>query len=461
MKHNLRRLSVLGMLAGLVVMFLATAVPGEKSAAAAVTTFEVGLSGLNEVPPVSGPGAGFARFTFDDVTRVLTYDVTVFGLSADQVTAAHIHRGAAGVNGPIVHFLSATGFMQASGRITLSEADVADLRAGNFYVNVHSVANPGGFARGQMYLSVQDALTASARTIVDLYNRKNLAFLNYFTDNAIQNVFGGTRAEVAANPAELFGGPPIAFRSLRVVSQAGSTAITETELQFGQQVERVRHHWILDGVWKIDDEEDIPEVIPSGATLVDVKMQEFAFVFDSSRITSGNLAFRAENVGRQPHETALVSIKTNETLAQVTDKLAKARLICPRASTSWARPSRCRAEARRWFWPTPYRPDATRSSASCRTRPPARLTPCWACAPSSTYRQAQSVRQARATAALPAGTSPASPPWSSWWPAHFWPVWAEASSRSRCEKASQRQTRNEGPRLCEASRFYTMDVCCA
>jgi hypothetical protein len=39
-----------------------------------------------------------------------------------------------------------------SGSITLSDADVADLEAGNFYLNVHSKENPGGFARGQLEL---------------------------------------------------------------------------------------------------------------------------------------------------------------------------------------------------------------------------------------------------------------------------------------------------------------------
>lgn len=129
--------------------------PGGKTpvAEAAVVTIDVTAVGAQENPPVSGEGYAIARFTFDDSTRVLTYAVTVNGLSSGLVTAAHIHRGATGVNGPVVYPLSTVGFSQVAGSITLTVDDVADLQAGRFYVNVHSTANPGGFARGQIILS--------------------------------------------------------------------------------------------------------------------------------------------------------------------------------------------------------------------------------------------------------------------------------------------------------------------
>jgi hypothetical protein len=113
---------------------------------------EVRATGAQEVPPVSTVGTAFARFTFDENTGTLDFFVTQFGFSANVVTAAHIHRGAVGVNGPIIHFISATGFIQASGRLQLSAADVADLKAGNLYLNVHSVDYPAGYARAQLFL---------------------------------------------------------------------------------------------------------------------------------------------------------------------------------------------------------------------------------------------------------------------------------------------------------------------
>jgi hypothetical protein len=123
---------------------------GGDVAEAARITLRGTATGAEENPPIVGGGSAQVTFVFDDVTNDLTYAVTVSGLSPDLVTASHIHRGARGVNGPIVHNLSTTGFTQISGTIRLSAADVADLRAGNFYVNVHSKANAGGFARWQM-----------------------------------------------------------------------------------------------------------------------------------------------------------------------------------------------------------------------------------------------------------------------------------------------------------------------
>jgi hypothetical protein len=108
--------------------------------------------GAQENPPVAGAGSVQVRFTFNDQTNVLTYTATVNGIAAAETTAAHIHRGARGVNGPIVHNLSTVPFGAIQGSITLSAADVADLRAGNFYFNAHSNANPGGFARFQLVL---------------------------------------------------------------------------------------------------------------------------------------------------------------------------------------------------------------------------------------------------------------------------------------------------------------------
>jgi len=53
------------------------------------------------------------------------------------------------VNGPVVFPLTFAGGV-LSGTFTPSATDLADLRAGNWYVNVHSVAFGGGELRGQL-----------------------------------------------------------------------------------------------------------------------------------------------------------------------------------------------------------------------------------------------------------------------------------------------------------------------
>jgi hypothetical protein len=123
---------------------------GSQVARAETVTFSVQASGANEVPAVSSGGAASAEFTFDDETNELTYVVAVRGVPQDQVTAAHIHRGAAAEAGPVAYTLAEEGFIQIAGSVMLSDEDADLLRAGGLYLNVHSVDHPDGFARGQL-----------------------------------------------------------------------------------------------------------------------------------------------------------------------------------------------------------------------------------------------------------------------------------------------------------------------
>ncbi|HZK78459.1 MAG TPA: CHRD domain-containing protein, partial [Gemmatimonadaceae bacterium] len=81
------------------------------------------------------------------------------------VTMAHIHNGAVGVAGPVVVTLFAPGTptgtingVLVSGSLTSTnlpsgvtlESLKALLLSGNAYINVHTVANPGGEIRGQL-----------------------------------------------------------------------------------------------------------------------------------------------------------------------------------------------------------------------------------------------------------------------------------------------------------------------
>lgn len=92
---------------------------------------------------------GFAAITFDDVTSLLSWDISWSGLLGD-VTNAHFHGPAApGVNAgvvvPIDFLMNPT-----LGSAVLDAAGIADLLAGLWYINIHSDRNPGGEIRGQV-----------------------------------------------------------------------------------------------------------------------------------------------------------------------------------------------------------------------------------------------------------------------------------------------------------------------
>jgi trimeric autotransporter adhesin len=132
------------------VAFAATALA--LPAHAFVWTFSDPLEGSQEVPPVTTSATGTTYGTFDDSNNYLYIYADAVGFSSN-VTAAHIHIGAAGVNGPIVYPLSgSTGGTTYSSFdfFILSASEAADFLAGLHYVNIHTINNPGGEVRGQV-----------------------------------------------------------------------------------------------------------------------------------------------------------------------------------------------------------------------------------------------------------------------------------------------------------------------
>ena len=108
----------------------------------------VTLSGSNEVPPVQTSAAGTGTVKVDGDGGV-DVRITVTGMSA---TAAHIHQGAAGMNGPVIVPLTKSGdnvFVSTAGA-RMTPEQLAAYKAGNTYLNVHSASNPGGEIRTQL-----------------------------------------------------------------------------------------------------------------------------------------------------------------------------------------------------------------------------------------------------------------------------------------------------------------------
>lgn len=131
----------------------AGAVAWAASANAASEKFKVDLTGAQQVPPVESPGKGSADLTYDPATRVLTWTVTYSGLSG-PATMAHFHGPApAGKNGPVAVWISTKGGSAEApikGEATLTPEQAQQFSAGEWYINVHTAAHPGGEIRGQV-----------------------------------------------------------------------------------------------------------------------------------------------------------------------------------------------------------------------------------------------------------------------------------------------------------------------
>ncbi len=123
------------------------------SAQAAVVHFQADLTGKGEVPPTTSPGTGKLLARFDTNTKELSYSLIWADLTG-PATAAHFHGPAApGANAPVVIPIPPPITGANSGTVTLTPAQIKDMEAGKWYVNVHTAANPMGEIRGQLLRS--------------------------------------------------------------------------------------------------------------------------------------------------------------------------------------------------------------------------------------------------------------------------------------------------------------------
>ena len=143
-------------------------------------TFATTLSGANEVPPISTTATGIATVVLDTAAHTISIAATFNGLSSND-TAAHIHCcQPLGTNAGVATTLPAfqgfplgvtsgtypatvfdltqaliynPAFVTANGG-TLAGAEAAleaGMLAGMTYFNIHTMINPGGEIRGQLF----------------------------------------------------------------------------------------------------------------------------------------------------------------------------------------------------------------------------------------------------------------------------------------------------------------------
>jgi CHRD domain len=141
-------------------------------------TFQLNLSGANEVPAISPAGTGTATVVLDPAAQTLQVSATFSGLTSNTV-AAHIHCCTPlGTNVMVATLLPAftdfplgvtsgtypahlfdltmassynPAFVTAHGGLAQAEADfIAGILAGQSYLNIHTMNNMGGEIRAQL-----------------------------------------------------------------------------------------------------------------------------------------------------------------------------------------------------------------------------------------------------------------------------------------------------------------------
>lgn len=151
------------------VMAVVLGVLAVAGVAEADGVFVATLSGTEEVPPVATEMGGRARIVFDEADTSAKFFLQI--RNGVRVTQAHLHCAPRGENGPVVVWLAGLhdrgwdvdglfpwisnavvtdeNITNPACGVTLAEL-VASIRAGLVYVNVHTIAYPGGEVRGQL-----------------------------------------------------------------------------------------------------------------------------------------------------------------------------------------------------------------------------------------------------------------------------------------------------------------------
>jgi hypothetical protein len=145
------RFKILGLIAT-TALLAALVVPGLVSAAGVI--MEAKLKGSEEPAGGDPNGKGTAEVLAKKKKEIVAFELTYRNI--EEASAAHIHKGKKGVDGPIVVPLVEERFPSGeSGRVRNVDSDLIrkiTRRPQNFYVNIHNAEYPGGAIRGQLSL---------------------------------------------------------------------------------------------------------------------------------------------------------------------------------------------------------------------------------------------------------------------------------------------------------------------
>lgn len=173
--------------------------------ASAQQKFIAHLDGAQEVPSTPSTGFGVCIITLNAAETSIDVSCTYSGLTSN-LQADHIHANAApGVNAGILFGFGVTGGTSGTfpaGPFAVTPAQVANMRAHLWYVNLHSVNFPGGEIRGQVkQANTIFDLDGDGRTDVTIFRQSLNAFftLRSLTNTKEQTSFGSGAGDIWLN----------------------------------------------------------------------------------------------------------------------------------------------------------------------------------------------------------------------------------------------------------------------
>ena len=127
--------------------------------AKAGTLYTAEFDGAQCVPPTDSPATGHADLYLSSDQSNLRIQIRIWNLQG-TMTACHVHQGAPGQYGsqlfniPVFQDSTAADW-------TITDYGRRNLKLGDLFINIHTVENPNGEIRGQIYPDSSLSLTAS------------------------------------------------------------------------------------------------------------------------------------------------------------------------------------------------------------------------------------------------------------------------------------------------------------
>jgi hypothetical protein len=161
------------------------------------------------------------------------------------------------------------------------------------------------------------SVTLTAQAAVNANNNHDFGALSVlFTDQGFQEFFGETKAEAAADPE--FFTDDVSVKSVSNVVATADGATAEVDFVVGLGIDAHKLTFITqNGRLIISGSTVGTPQIAAGTKVLDMKLQEYAFVFDTKAASSGNIAFNVTNTGKQEHEMILIKTDPSTTAADL------------------------------------------------------------------------------------------------------------------------------------------------
>ena len=141
-------------------------------------------------------------------------------------------------------------------------------------------------------LDTAEAQQALLATFIAWNRKDSEEFADGFTE-------GGMAASFLSLPGSI-GAPTITVRRIMETTVSGDTATIHAMYGLGTQRSSVVHSMVKEnGTWKIDDEEKLSPKVSGNTETVDIDLHDCGFSFESTVISSRNVAFALYNVGEQ------------------------------------------------------------------------------------------------------------------------------------------------------------------